>query len=136
MESLTLLYDGCCRLCLRTVATLRRLRLRVRLVPVPLQEARPEQLPPGVSREELLAELHAVDASGRLYRGADAVLRILREVRGLGWLAALGRLPLLAPAVDAAYRWLARHRYRLFGTVEDCADGSCGLHGRGTKEGK
>ena len=133
MEPLTLFYDGRCRLCLRTVAALGRLHLRVRLVPIPLQEARAEQLPAGVTRDQLLAELHAVDASGRLYRGADAVTRILREARGLGWLAAVGRWPLFAPLADATYRWLAKHRYRLFGTVDECADGSCEVHGRGTR---
>ncbi len=68
--------------------------------------------------------------------GADAVARIVREARGLGWLALFSRLPLLKPIADAAYRWIARHRYRLFGTVEDCTDGSCELHAQKEKDAK
>jgi predicted DCC family thiol-disulfide oxidoreductase YuxK len=55
----------------------------------------------------------------RLYRDSDAVLVI---ARGLGrpWAAArlLARVP--RPVRDAAYRVVARNRYRLFGRRETC----------------
>lgn len=128
MGALTLFYDGRCRLCLRTVDALSKLRLKAELRMIPLQQATDEQLPAGIRREELLTELHVVDGSGQLYRGADAIARILREARGLSWLAGLSRLPLLRPLVRAGYRLIAKHRYRLFGTVIDCEDGSCRIH--------
>ena len=55
-----------------------------------------------------------------LYRDSDAILTIYA---GLGWpwrvLAVVGRL---VPRIlrDPAYRWIARHRYRLFGRREVC----------------
>ncbi|KPF66927.1 hypothetical protein IP88_12515 [alpha proteobacterium AAP81b] len=55
----------------------------------------------------------------RVWRESAAVLRI---ASGLGW---PWRLALAAHIVprrwrDAAYRWLARHRYRLFGRRATC----------------
>ena len=56
----------------------------------------------------------------RLYRDSDAILAIYA---GLGWpwraLAGVGRL---VPRFvrDPLYRWIARHRYRLFGRRDVC----------------
>lgn len=47
---------------------------------------------------------------------------ILRVLHALGWpwrLAWVGWL-VPAPLRDAAYRWVARHRYRIFGRSETC----------------
>lgn len=56
---------------------------------------------------------------GRALRDSDAVLAIFA---GLGWpwrLAELARL-VPRPLRDRLYRWVARHRYRLFGRRETC----------------
>lgn len=128
-ERLLLLYDANCNLCLGTVEKLRRIRTKAELEMVPLQAASPEQLPPGAKREELLAELHLIDGTGRVYRGADAVFRILRTIPALAWLAPLYRVPGLRGLADAVYRLVARNRYRLFGKQEDnCSSGACSIH--------
>ncbi|MCL5044812.1 MAG: DUF393 domain-containing protein [Deltaproteobacteria bacterium] len=60
----------------------------------------------GLPAERLMAELHAVDARGRVFRGAEAIREILKRQRGLlGWTAALWRLP--------GFGWLAGRHYRL-----------------------
>ena len=134
MESLTLLYDAHCNLCLRTVATLKGLDVKADLQMIPLQEAELSILPEGYSQEELLAELHVIDSAGTVYRGSEAVVRILRTVKGLGWLTVLHRLPGMKTATHWIYRLIARHRYQLFGRTEDCQaeGGTCGLHNRQT----
>ena len=55
----------------------------------------------------------------RALRDSDAVIAIWR---GLGWpWRALGVLALIPRALrDPVYRWVARHRYRLFGRRETC----------------
>ena len=55
----------------------------------------------------------------RARRDSDAVLAI---ASGLGWpwkAAGLARL-IPTPLRDRAYRWIARHRYRLFGRRDTC----------------
>lgn len=55
----------------------------------------------------------------RVRRESDAVIAIFEK---LGWpwrLAGAARL-LPAPIRDAAYRWVARNRYRLFGRKDQC----------------
>jgi predicted DCC family thiol-disulfide oxidoreductase YuxK len=56
---------------------------------------------------------------GKALRDSDAILAIWR---GLGWpWRALGALGVLPRAMrDPGYRWIARHRYRLFGRRETC----------------
>lgn len=128
-KKMTVLYDDTCVLCRRTVGTLGKLRTTEKLVMLPLQSAAPEMLPAGYAREDLLTQLHVVDAGGRLYRGADAVVRIMRSVPSLRVVAPLYRIPGMKPLADFLYRFVAKHRYRLFGQVgDDCASGSCSLH--------
>jgi len=55
---------------------------------------------------------------GRVFTHSEAVLRILRQLSGWRWLYALRVLP--RGLRDAAYRWVARHRYRWFGRQDAC----------------
>ena len=56
---------------------------------------------------------------GRAFRDSEAALRVLS---GLGGAWRCARIALFVPRAlrDAAYRWVARHRYRWFGTRETC----------------
>jgi predicted DCC family thiol-disulfide oxidoreductase YuxK len=55
----------------------------------------------------------------RLYRDSDAVLAIARAL-GAPWSAAAAARLVPRALRDAAYRWVARNRYRLFGRRETC----------------
>jgi predicted DCC family thiol-disulfide oxidoreductase YuxK len=67
---------------------------------------------------EGLQTLLLVDGSIR-WQHTAAILRILHH---LGWPWRAAWLGWLVPAVlrDALYRWVARHRYRIFGRTETC----------------
>ena len=61
-----------------------------------------------------------IDAEGEwVHLRSDAVFRILAELTG-PWrrLAWLRWIP--GPLTDAGYRFFARHRYRLFGKLDEC----------------
>ena len=111
---LTVLYDGACPLCRREIGVYRGLK--------PLQPDRPVcftdvsdatvPLPPGTTREQLLAHFHVRSRNGELLSGARAFLALwaalLVAFSLLGMALGLVGLVVIAP-------WLAHaswHAYR------------------------
>jgi 3-demethoxyubiquinol 3-hydroxylase len=117
---LSVLYDGSCPLCRREIALYRGLRSEqaLRFVDVSGESA----LPPGTTREQLLARFHVQRADGTLASGADAFLTLWAGLPGWRWLARAGRLPGMAWSMERGYRWFLRWRpalQRLARRLED-----------------
>jgi predicted DCC family thiol-disulfide oxidoreductase YuxK len=76
----------------------------------------------GVTREEADRAAWTIDSAGRL-EGAAAINRVLNTFGGV-WpaFAALYRVPPVAAAEEAFYRWFARHRssFDRFGVRPEC----------------
>ena len=105
---LTVLYDGACPLCRREIGIYRGLRPLRSDSPVSFADVNDTalQLPPGITREQLLARFHVRSNDGQLLSGAQAFLALWAALPGWRWLALAGRLP---GAV-----WLMERSYRLF----------------------
>jgi predicted DCC family thiol-disulfide oxidoreductase YuxK len=102
---LALLYDGACEMCTSGVERACRFDNSGQLEPIDLHAEAARARFPDLQLEPLLEELHAVDDSGNVYRGARAVNEILRRQRGVrSWLALLWYIP--------GYPWLAQRQYR------------------------
>lgn len=72
----------------------------------------------GFSRQDL-EETFLLIAGGHVLTRSDAALAILRHMRApWRWLVALRLVP--RPLRDAAYRFVARRRYRWFGRRANC----------------
>jgi predicted DCC family thiol-disulfide oxidoreductase YuxK len=109
---LTVLYDGACPLCRREIGLYRDLQ--------PLQAGQPVcwadvsdpalPLPPGTTREQLLARFHVRSGDGELLSGAAAFLALWAELPGWRWLARLGRVPGAAWLMERCYRLFLRWR--------------------------
>jgi predicted DCC family thiol-disulfide oxidoreductase YuxK len=134
VETLYVLYDGHCVLCTGTVRRLQSLPLRANLHYISLQtlEEEPQALDiPGrhnLDIKALYEKLHVIDESGTVYAGADSVVRLMRTLRGLGWISWLYAIPGMKGIANASYHWIAKHRYDWFGrTDEGCTDGACRL---------
>ena len=85
---LALLYDGSCAMCTEGVNQACRFDNTGNLEPIDLFDPAVRARFPDLKLENLVKELHAVDDSGRVYRGARAVNEILRRQNGLrSWLA-------------------------------------------------
>ena len=132
-ETLYVFYDGTCNLCLASVKRLKELRSSAELLFIPLQSldgdaAGRYPAVASLSKEALAAKMHVADDQGRLFAGADGVVRILWTVPGFRLLAPLYRLPGMKRAMDALYRYIAARRYDWFGqTDESCESGACTL---------
>ena len=102
---LALLYDGSCTMCTEGVNRACRFDNTGNLEPIDLFDPAVRARFPDLKPENLVKELHAVDDSGRVYRGARAVNEILRRQNGpRSWLAYLWYIP--------GYAWLAERQYQ------------------------
>jgi predicted DCC family thiol-disulfide oxidoreductase YuxK len=100
---LTVLYDGACPLCRREIDLYRDLPASAPVCYADISQ-HDTTLPPGVTREQLLARFHVRAADGRLLSGAAAFLALWAALPGWHWLARLGRLPGVEWAMERAYR--------------------------------
>jgi predicted DCC family thiol-disulfide oxidoreductase YuxK len=113
-----LIYDGECRLCVATKEKLEQMKeppQGIRFVPYESEEAKRalgEQYDPG--RPDLA---FLVQTSGAIERGLDAFLPFVPALPGGAMLLALLKLPLVKRVAECGYRFVARHRYRLFGEI-------------------
>ncbi len=124
VRPLTILYDATCGLCARSRRRLETWPTSSAMTFVPVASAEARALVSGRSEEELLGAMHVLE-DGRVWSGADGWYRIMRL--GPLWGAALAAVTPRALA-RPVYAFIARHRYRWFGSV--CDDGACPVHPR------
>jgi predicted DCC family thiol-disulfide oxidoreductase YuxK len=106
---LTVLYDGACPLCRREISVYRGLRPNTPVCFADVSDpAMP--LPDGTTRAQLLARFHVRAGDGRLLSGAEAFLALWAALPGWRWLAAVGRIPGAAWAMERVYRMFLRLR--------------------------
>lgn len=118
-----ILFDGVCNLCNGFVQFVIRHDSEGRFRFAALQSAAGQAVlnAHGLDAATVAAEPESVllEYDGQLFSHSEAVLRIARELGGPWRLLAVGRL-LPHTWRDAAYRFVARHRYRWFGRQETC----------------
>ena len=136
MSALTLVFDGYCGFCTRSVLWVARLDRHERVRFVPYQA--PGVLDAyGLTAAEADAAAWAFPASGGRLRGAEAVNAALAAALGTRLPLAAYRLPGVRRLQDAAYAWVARNRRRFRGVTPWCvahpeagcadAPAACGL---------
>ena len=109
---LTVLFDGACPLCRREIGVYRGLRPLQPDTPVCFADVSDTTLPlpPGTTREQLLARFHVRGRDGQLLSGAQAFLALWAALPGWRWLALAGRLPGAAWVMERGYRLFLRWR--------------------------
>jgi predicted DCC family thiol-disulfide oxidoreductase YuxK len=116
-----LIYDAQCRLCVAAKEGVERLGkdLDVRWVSYQSDEAvRRLGTDYRAGRPDAA---FLVEPNGRIKKGLDAFVLLLPGLRAGRLLQALLRVPLMRPLAYLIYRFIARYRYRLFGSVDcDC----------------
>ncbi len=115
-QALTVLYDGACPLCRREIDIYRGLQPLRSDSPVCFADVSntafrlPSALPPGTTREQLLARFHVRGCDGQWLSGAQAFLALWAALPGWRWLALAGRVPGAAWAMERTYRLFLRWR--------------------------
>jgi len=113
------LFDGVCNLCSGSVQFLlkRDPEGRFRFASLQSEAGRSLMAEHGLDVDALSSVLLIED--GQVWQESSAALRIARHLPG-AWklLRVFAAVP--RPLRDAAYRWIARNRYRWFGKTETC----------------
>ena len=109
---IAVIYDGECSLCRVSAEAVRMFDNSDAIDLIDLHDAEARAQFPKLTIEALMDELHVVDDSGRVTRGARAVNEVLRRQRGVrGWLAYMWYIPGYAWLADRQYKKIARSRY-------------------------
>ena len=61
--------------------------------------------------------MHVVDANGKIYRNAEAILKLLEVYPAWKFVVTVGRLPVIARILPIGYNFVAANRHFLFGAA-------------------
>jgi predicted DCC family thiol-disulfide oxidoreductase YuxK len=118
-KDFTLIYDGECQLCLRSVAWLRARDRGDQIEFLPLQAESVAREFPEIPRSEMEEAMQLLGPSGRRWSGAAAVERVIGLLPSTRGLQPIFALPGARPLAAWIYRWVARNRSH-FGCGEHC----------------
>ena len=105
-----LIYDGECRFCCYWVRRWERATGEA-VTYLAQQDPSVAERVPEIPPAHLAEAVHLVDAQGRVWRGAEAVSRSLACNPHWRWpLGLYQSVPGVAPVIEAAYRFIAKHR--------------------------
>lgn len=115
-----IVFDGVCVLCSRWVDFILRHDHagRFRLAAMQGAHGRALLVAHGLSPDDPASFLLVNNGHG--YSDTDAIARVLRQLGGPWRIASVMTRVVPRPVRDAIYRWIARHRYRLFGRRAQC----------------
>jgi predicted DCC family thiol-disulfide oxidoreductase YuxK len=106
---IAVIYDGKCNLCRTSAEAVRIFDNSDAIDLIDLHDAEARAQFPALTVQALMEELHVVDDTGRVTRGARAVNEVLRHQHGVqGMLAYLWYIPGYAWLADRQYKRIAR----------------------------
>ena len=114
---ITIFYDGKCGLCSKEINYYRKIVPLDRIIWQDIMQSSKDLEIWGISRIEGLKQFHAIDNSGRVYRGIDAFVLIWRLLKGWCLLAKVINLPGIRQLANIGYACFARWR---FNRLEHC----------------
>jgi predicted DCC family thiol-disulfide oxidoreductase YuxK len=113
------LFDGVCNLCSGSIQFIIRRDPAGRFRFASLQSPAGQELQTRLGMDPQALDSVILVEGDRWYKESDAALRIARGMKGAWKLLTAFRL-IPRPLRDAAYRLIARNRYRWFGKQETC----------------
>lgn len=113
----TIIYDADCRLCESSRQRISRWAGRRPLRFLHYEEPEAICLQPDLREVGCLTAFRFLDEEGRMWKGEQAAIQLVRRLPGgrpIAWLLSLPGCYWLA---QKSYQWIAAHRYRFFGSV-------------------
>lgn len=115
----TLIYDGDCRICTRTVNALRAWDRDHVVDMVPSQNVQVRVRFPWISAEAYAEAMQLVGPQSQTWQGSAAIEQLLGVLPRGKWIAWIFQIPLVRGVADKLYRWVARNRHHL-GCSDHC----------------
>lgn len=129
------LYDGHCNFCQAQMQNLRWWDCCSHLSYLSIHDPQVAERWPDLPLDRLLEEMCLIERAsskhpGRQHWGAEAVRYLTLRLRRLWWLSPLMYFPGAMLIAKPAYRFIAKHRYRIAGKSGECESEACSIHGR------
>lgn len=121
LASPTVLYDGACRFCVKSVGLLRKLDWFGRLRYADMRQVTIDL--PSIPADEMLDQMHVLPGNAAPRHGFDAIRWLAWRLPALWPIAPLLCIPGVPQFGQRLYLWIARNRFR-FGP---CRHGICQL---------
>lgn len=125
---LRVFYDGACSVCGTEVERYGRMDQEGRLILVDISAPDFDPAPLGITLDELMYQMHAIDQAGTVYRNVEAFWAIWQAFPAstlLGLMGTVITLPVVNPMARLCYRGFARIRRYLPRRDAACTTGSC-----------
>lgn len=117
--NVTVIFDGQCGMCTRTVKALKRMDRHDRLMLRPCQSV-PEEGWEGIRPAQCEAAVWTVAEDGAKAQGSDAAMMIAAALMNGRWPMTFGKLPVVQQVMQVVYRAVARNRRRFPGEKPWC----------------
>jgi predicted DCC family thiol-disulfide oxidoreductase YuxK len=127
---LKVFYDGACIVCATEMQIYRRKDHGGRLVFIDISAPGFDPVPYGITREEFMRQMYAIDREGTVFRAIDAFRAIWQAFPASTFYGVLGALiafPGITAVARMGYRLFARYRKYLPRRRRDCASGTCSI---------
>jgi predicted DCC family thiol-disulfide oxidoreductase YuxK len=125
---LKVFYDGSCKVCATEIERYRRRDHDERLILVDINDPSFDPASFGISLKDFMYQMHAIDRSGRVFRGVDAFWATWQAFPSSTLLGMCGTLitqPLINPVARFGYLIFAGLRGYLPKQRTDCFSGTC-----------
>jgi predicted DCC family thiol-disulfide oxidoreductase YuxK len=117
----TVIYDGYCRVCDRTVKLLAKWDASHELEIITSQASGVHARFPWIPVHAYMDAIQVIRMSdGKTWQAAAALEELLKVLPKGGLISWLFKIPFVRPLADRCYRWFARNRYKL-GCGDHCA---------------
>jgi len=108
----TIYYDGSCPMCVVIIDKVDGSLQKEKFNPKDITK---ELFPRNFTKKQAEEEIHLIDSDGKVYKNAEAILKIIEEYPRWKFLAKIGRLPIIKQLLPIGYKLVAVNRHFIFG---------------------